>query len=81
MSKIYESPDGGETVFERDTKTGKRIKISSPTRPDYYILDHEWNEITELAENGNKALQNSLKELKILYNLVRDPSEMNEWYE
>jgi len=80
MTKIYESPDGGSSVYERDTKTGKRKCISKPNRPDYHILDHEWQEITELAESGNKALQNSLKELKILYNLVRDPSELNEWW-
>lgn len=75
MVKIYESPDGGETVFERDTKTGERICIEKPRYPDYYILDHEWHEITELAENGNKALQKSLKELKLLYKLVRDNND------
>jgi len=81
MVKIYESPDGGTTVYERDTETGKRICIEKPGYPDYYILDHEWHEITEIAENGNKALQNSLKELKLLYNLVKNPSDTNEWYE
>jgi len=75
MAKIYESPDGGETVFERDTCTGKRILIEEPKYPDYYILDHQWHEITELAENGNKALQNSLKELKLLYMISRGNDE------
>ena len=75
MVKIYESPDGGETVFERDTKTGQRVCIEKPKRLDYYILDHEWHEITELAENGNKALQKTLKELKLLYNLSRGNDE------
>lgn len=75
MVKIYESPDGGETVYERDTKTGQRICIEKPKRPDYHILDYEWHEITELAENGNKALQKALKELKLLYNLLRGNDE------
>lgn len=72
MVKIYESPDGGETVFERDTKTGERTIVIKKEYPDYWIYDHEWREITEIAERGNKALQKSLKELKLLYNLLRD---------
>ena len=80
MVKIYESPDGGKTVYERDTKTGKRVCIEKPVHPDWHLDDYVWWEINELAENGNKALQNSLRDLKILYNLVRDPAELNEWY-
>ena len=29
MVKIYESPDGGKTVFERDTDSGERICIEN----------------------------------------------------
>ena len=71
MVKIYESPDGGETVFERDSETGERTIIIKKEYPDYWILDHEWKQITEIAVRGNKPLQNLLKELKLLYNLVR----------
>lgn len=78
MAKIYESPDGGLTVYERDTKTGKRKCIEKPKYPDYYILDHEWYEITEMAENGNKALQKLLKEVKIIYALSKE-HEPNWW--
>ena len=72
MTKIYESPDGGETVYERDTKTGTRTKIIEPYVPEWHIDDHTLSEINDLAERGNKALQNSLKELKLLYNLVKE---------
>ena len=75
MVKIYESPDRGLTIFERDTETGKRILIEEPKYPDYWILDHEWKEITELAVRGNKALQKSLKEVKLLYNLIRNSDD------
>jgi alkylhydroperoxidase/carboxymuconolactone decarboxylase family protein YurZ len=71
MAKIYESPDGGETVFERDTKTGERTLIVKKEYPDWYIDDHDFSEIQHLANRGNKGLQNSLKELKLLYNLSR----------
>ena len=75
MVKIYESPDRGETIFERDTKTGVRVIIEQRKYPDYWILDHEWKEITELAVRGNKALQKSLKEVKLLYNLIRNSDD------
>ena len=29
MVKIYESPDGGKTVYERDTDSGERICIKN----------------------------------------------------
>jgi len=72
MNKIYESPDGGATVYERDTKTGERICIEKPEYPDWWILDHEWHEITELAQDGNKSIRKILSRLKLLYNISKD---------
>ena len=72
MAKIYESPDGGETVYERDTVTGERICIEKPKRPEWYLEDHEWYEIKDLAEEGNKTLRNLLKEVKLVYNLSKE---------
>jgi hypothetical protein len=71
MVKIYESPDGGETIFERDTKTGKRIMVEKPQRPEWYFDNHDLFEMQDLANRGNKSLQKSLKELKLIYNLVK----------
>ena len=71
MVKIYESPDGGETIFERDTKTGKRIMIEKPSRPEWHFDNHDLFEMQDLADRGNKAMQKSLKELKLIYNLVK----------
>jgi hypothetical protein len=71
MVKIYESPDGGETIFERDTQTGERILIEKKEHPDWYMDDHDFSEIQHYANRGNKSLQKSLKELKLLYNLIK----------
>ena len=71
MTKIYESPDNGETIFERDTKTGTRICIEKKKYPDWYLDDHDFSDFQHLANRGNKSLQNSLKELKLLYNLLK----------
>jgi len=76
MVKIYESPDGGETVYERDTETGERICIEKPKRPEWFLDDYEWYEIKELAEEGNKTLQNLLKEVKLVYNLSKESEEI-----
>jgi hypothetical protein len=75
MAKIYESPDGGETVFERDTVTGERICIENPTKPDWHIEWHDFDLIQIMAEEGNKTLQNLLKEVKLVYNLSLEEEE------
>lgn len=71
MVKIYESPDGGETVFERDTKTGERTIVLKKEYPDWWIDDHDFSEIQHLANRGNKGLQKSLKGLKLIYHLSK----------
>jgi|TARA_B100001094_G_scaffold45669_2_gene40647 hypothetical protein len=74
MTKIYESPDGGETVFERDTDTNERIIVEKKMYPDWYLDDHQFSEIQHKAVRGNKVLQKTLKELKLLYMLTKDPT-------
>jgi hypothetical protein len=72
MVKIYESPDGGKTVYERDTKTGDRILIEKPTYPDWHLNELEISEIVDYANEGNKSLQIQLKKLKLMYNLIKE---------
>ena len=48
MVKVYESPDGGETVYERDTVTGERVCIEKPVHPDWYIDPYDFDLITEI---------------------------------
>jgi len=72
MVKIYESPDRGKTVYERDTKTGDRILIEKPTYPDWHLDELEISEIVDYANEGNKSLQIQLKKLKLMYNLIKE---------
>jgi len=72
MVKIYESPDGGKTVYERDTKTGDRILIEEPIYPDWHLDEVEISEIVDYANEGNKSLQIQLKKLKLMYNLIKE---------
>lgn len=72
MTKIYESPDGGKTIYERDTKTGDRICIEEPKYPDWHLDEIEISEIVDYANEGNKSLQIQLKKLKLMYNLIKE---------
>ncbi len=72
MTKIYESPDGGKTVFERETGSLKRNLIRSEGLDD--LNDHLlWVEIRKAAKT-NPALQKAVARVKMLYRLsVDDP--------
>lgn len=72
MTKIYESLDGGKTVYERDTVSGIRTCIEKETHTDWHLDELEISEIVDYANEGNKSLQIQLKKLKLLYNLIRD---------
>jgi len=72
MVKIYESPDGGKTVYERDTKTGDRICIEKEILPAWHLTELEISEIVDYANEGNKSLQIQLKKLKLMYNLIKE---------
>ena len=72
MTKIYESPDGGKTVYERDIGSNQKKLIKSEGFDD--LQDHMlWNEI-RLAAKTNPALQKAVNRVKMLYRLsVDDP--------
>ena len=73
---IYESPDGGATVYARpiDGK-GERVLIEEPIFPDWYLNEVAISEIVEYANEGNKSLQIQLKKLKLTYELIKE----NTW--
>lgn len=72
MTKIYESPDRGKTVYERDVGSNQKRLIKSEGFDD--LQDHMlWNEI-RLAAKTNPALQKAVARVKMLYRLsINDP--------
>jgi hypothetical protein len=72
MTKIYESPDKGKTVYEREFGKEKRTIIQSSGIED--LQDHIlWNEI-RLAAKTNPALQKAVSRVKMIYRLsIDDP--------
>lgn len=72
MTKIYESPDKGKTIYEREFGKENRTIIQSQGIED---LQEQmlWNEI-RLAAKTNPALQKAVSRVKMIYRLsIDDP--------
>jgi len=70
---IYESPDGGATVYARPINgKGERVLIEEPKYPDWHLTELEISQVVDYASEGNKSLQIQLKKLKLIYNLIRE---------
>lgn len=67
---IYESPDGGETIYRRKLDSLKRelVEISEKAQLDKDVTD--WHEILEAAKD-NIVLQNAIERVKMLYHLTK----------
>ncbi|NBO28712.1 hypothetical protein EB118_25345 [bacterium] len=74
MSKIYESPDGGHTIYERTPNSTKRVLISE----DEYAIKQkqkiEWAHIWEIKDT-NPALQKAAEHVIMLYKLTEGTNE------
>jgi len=72
---IYESPDGGETVYARYAGETERWMVGQSTkakdRIDLIKEDKLWGEIRRAAKS-NKVLQDALNRVKIIYELSKD---------
>ena len=70
---IYESPDGGATVYARPINgKGERVLIEEPKYPEWHLCGLEISEVVDYANEGNKSLQIQLKKLKLIYNLIKE---------
>lgn len=66
MTKIYESPDGGKTIFERaigDYKNKTQIR----SQLEYSVLD-TWKEVIAAAKN-NQEISDLLDRALVIYQL------------
>jgi hypothetical protein len=77
MVKIYESPDGGDTIYERLPGTTQRDLIrdnrTRDGRPlhEHIMEDQMWGEIRRMART-DPALQEILERAIVYYNLKRE---------
>jgi hypothetical protein len=72
MTYVYESPDGGNTVYRRKSGSRERelYSISSEKRTWDEMLEEEmlWVKIVQASRN-NPALQNALAQARLIYEL------------
>jgi len=72
-AKIYESPDGGWTVYEREVGSMTRTLINDDRNSLQSQLkeDQLWGQIRRLART-NPSLQDQLDRVIVYYNLIKD---------
>jgi hypothetical protein len=66
---IYESPDGGCTIFRRKTGTKEKELICS-SEPDLFTY-HNFNDMIKMSKE-NISLRKALDNLLLIYYTVKD---------
>ena len=67
---IYESPDGGKTVYSRKSGSSDRTLIKEDTTQNYITKWYEWKEILKLAET-EPSLANAISKAEMLYVILK----------
>ena len=67
---IYESPDGGKTVYSRKSGSSERTMIKEDTSQHYITKWYEWKEILKLAET-EPSLANAISKAEMLYVILK----------
>ena len=67
---IYESPDGGKTVYSRKSGSSDRTLIQEDPNKHYITRWYEWRDILTLAER-EPSLADAINKAEIIYVLVK----------
>ena len=67
---IYESPDGGKTVYSRKSGDASRTLIKEDSNTSHTIKWYEWKEILKLAET-EPSLANAINKAEMLYVILK----------
>ena len=67
---IYESPDGGKTVYSRKSGSSDRTLVKEDTSQHYMAKWYEWKEILKLAET-EPSLANAISKAEMLYVILK----------
>jgi hypothetical protein len=68
---IYESPDGGDTVYARLEGTTERVMIGQSWKARELVEQRMWNDIYP-KRNINPALTEAVEKCIIIYKLSED---------
>ena len=67
---IYESPDGGKTVYSRKSGSSDRTMIKEDPAKHYIARWYEWKEILKLSET-EPSLYDAIEKAEIIYALIK----------
>lgn len=67
---IYESPDGGKTIYSRKSGSSDRTLVKEDTSQHYMAKWYEWKEILKLAET-EPSLANAISKAEMLYVILK----------
>jgi len=67
---IFESPDGGKTVYSRKGGSLDRTLIKEDPNKKFLSKWHEWREILTLAET-EPSLADAINQAEIIYALIK----------
>ncbi len=67
---IYESSDGGKTVYSRKSGSSDRTLVKEDTSQHYMAKWYEWKEILKLAET-EPSLANAISKAEMLYVILK----------
>lgn len=67
---IYESPDGGKTVYSRKPGTLERTIFKEEPPTHWKAKWYEWDEILQAAES-NPALADAINKAEMIYALIK----------
>lgn len=67
---IYESPDGGKTVYSRKSGSSDRTMIKEDNSKNHITRWYEWREILKLSET-EPSLHDAIDKAEMIYKLVK----------
>jgi len=67
---VYESPDGGKTIYSRKSRSSDRTLIKEDPNKNNLSKWYEWKEILKLAET-EPSLANAISKAEMLYVLLK----------
>lgn len=70
-SYVYESPDGGNTIYAREAGTPDRILVGGRSKLDQILEDKLWGEIRRKSKT-HPGLAAELERVIIFYKLLEE---------
>lgn len=71
MAKIFESPDGGHTIYSRESGSDKKVLEYRDEWASKFAERFLWEQIYD-NKDQNPALKKAVENIIILYKLIED---------